>query len=122
MKESSHQLSLDPSYRSSHYLKIRFLTTLQAELLKEKARISATLVKIQGMILQNMDALKTHIAHAKTLIHDNNVFIDDHMMELSAEAQIVLHASKVLQENWDKKMALILKIHSEFLSHFGIII
>ena len=67
-----------------------------------------------------MDALQKHIAHAKTLIHDNNFSIADHMMGLLAEVQIALHASKVLRENWDKKMAIILKVHSDFLSHFGI--
>ena len=46
--------------------------------------------------------------------------IVDHMMELSVEVQITLHATKVLQENWDKTMSLILKVHSKFLSHFGI--
>ena len=96
MKESAHQLSLDPSYNSLHYSKIRFLTNLQAKLLKEEARIRATLAKIQGMILLNMDALQTHIAHVKTLIHDNNFSIADHMMELSTEVQIALHACKVL--------------------------
>ena len=30
LKESAHQLSLDPSYSSAHYSKIRFLTNLQA--------------------------------------------------------------------------------------------
>lgn len=57
MKKSSHQLPLDPSYTFAHYSKIRFLTNLQAKLLKEEARIRATLVEIQGMILPNMDAL-----------------------------------------------------------------
>ena len=72
------------------------------------------------MILPNMDALHKNIAHAKTLIHENKFYIADHMMELSAKVHIALHASKVLQENWDKTMALILKIHYEFLSHFSI--
>jgi hypothetical protein len=58
--------------------------------------------------------------HAKTLIHENNFSIADHMMELSVEVQIVLHTSKVLQENWGKKILLILKVYSNFLSHFGI--
>ena len=47
----------------------------------EEGRIRATLVDIQGMILSNMDALQKHSAHAKTLIHDNNISIFDHMME-----------------------------------------
>ena len=72
------------------------------------------------MILINMDALQTNIVDAKTLIHDNKFSIADHMIELSIEVHIALHASKVLQENWDKTMSLILKVHSKFLSHFGI--
>ena len=114
------QKNCNLSYSSAHYTKIRFLTNMQAKLLREEAKIRATLVDIQGMILPNMDALQKHITHAKTLIHDNNFSIVDHMMELSAEVQIALHASKVLQENWDKTMSLILKVHSDFLSHFGI--
>ena len=89
-------------------------------MLREEARIRATLVDIQGMILPNMDALQKHIAHAKNLIHDNNFTVVDHMIELLAEVQIALHASKVLQENWNKTMSLILKVHSNFFSHFGI--
>jgi hypothetical protein len=42
IKESAHQLSLDPSY-SSHFSKIKFLTNLQEKLLKEEATIRATL-------------------------------------------------------------------------------
>ena len=72
------------------------------------------------MILPNMDALQKHIAHAKKLIHDSNFSIADHMMELSIEVHIALYASEVLQENWNKKMILILKVHYNFLSHFGI--
>ena len=120
MKASAHQLSLDPSHSFAHYTKIRYLTNLQAKLLKEEARIRATVAKIQGMILPNMDALQKHIAHAKTLIHDNNFSIADHMMELLTKVQITLHARKVLQKKWDKTMVLILKVHSKLLSHFGI--
>ena len=92
---------------------------MRVELLREEARIRTTLIDIQGMILLSMDALKKHISNVKTLIYENKFSIDDHMMELSAEVQIALHASKVLQENWDKKMTLILKVHSNFLSYFG---
>ena len=67
---------------------------MQAELLREEARIRATLVDIQDMILLNMDALKKHIAHVETLIHDNNFFISDHMIEQLTEVQIALHTSK----------------------------
>ena len=56
----------------------------------------ATLAEIQGMILPNMDALQKHIAHTKAIIHDNNFSIADHMMELSVEVQIALHARKVI--------------------------
>ena len=119
MKESAHQLSLDPSHSFAHYSKIR---NLQEKLLKEEASIRPTLAKIQGMILLDMDALQKHIAHAKKLTHDKNFSIVDHMMELLAEVQIALHAIKILQGNWDKTMVLIVKVHSKFLSHFCIII
>ena len=67
-----------------------------------------------------MDAMQKHIAHAKTLIHDINFSIADNMIELSVEVQVALNISKVLQENWDNTLALIFKVHSDFLSHFGI--
>ena len=92
----------------------------QEKLLREEARIKSTLIDIYNMILPNMDTLQKHIVHSKTLIHDNNFSIVDHMIELSIEVQIVLHTCKVLQENWDKTLAIILKVHSEFLSHFGV--
>ena len=52
-------------------------------MLREEERIRATLVYIQVTILSKMNVLKKHIAHAKTLIHDNNFSIVDHMIELS---------------------------------------
>ena len=58
---------------------------MQVEFLREEVRIRSTLVDIQNMILPNMDALQNHIAHSRTLIHDNNFFIVDHMIELSVE-------------------------------------
>ena len=93
---------------------------MQGELLKEEARIRSTLVDMQNMILPHMDALQKHIAHSKTLIHVNNLSIADHMIELSTEVQIALHTCKVLQDNWDKTLAIILKVHSNLLSHFCI--
>ena len=93
---------------------------MQAELLREEVRIRAILIEIKVMILPNMDVVQKHIEYAKTLIHDKNFSIADHMIELSAEVQVALNTSKVLQDNWDKTMALILKVHSNFLSHFGI--
>ena len=72
------------------------------------------------MILHIMDTIQKHIAYSKTLIHDNNFSIVDHMIELSAEVQVALHTYKILQENWDKTLALILKVHFEFLSHFSV--
>ena len=86
----------------------------------EEARIRSTLIDIQNMILPVMDTMQKHIAYSKTLIHDNNFSIADHMIELSAEVQIALSTSKLLQENWDKTLALILQVHSGFLSSFRI--
>ena len=57
------------------------------------------MIELQGLILPNMDAVHKHIAHAKTLIHDNNFSIVDHMIELSIEVQVALSISKVLQDN-----------------------
>ena len=120
LKASTQQLQLDPSSSSTHFKKIRFLSDMQVEFLREEARIRSTLIDIQNMILPNMDVLQKHIAHSKTLIHDNNVYIVDHMIELSTEVQIALITCKILQENWNKTLAVILKVHSEFLSNFGV--
>lgn len=120
IKDSAQRLMLDPSLSSAHHMKLRSLSDMQEELLREEARIRSTLIAIQNMILTIMDPMQTHIAHSKTLVHDNNFSVADHLIELSAQVQVALHTGKVLQENWDKTLALILKVHSEFLSHFGI--
>ena len=64
--------------------------------------------------------MQKHIAYSKTLLHNNNFSIADHVIELSVEVQIELSTWKILQENWDKTLALILKVHSKFVSHFGV--
>ena len=84
---------------------------MQAKLFREEARLRSTLIDIQNMILPNMDALQKHIAHSKTLIHDNNFSIANHMIELLVEVQIALHTCKVLQDNCDKTLEIILKVH-----------
>ena len=48
-----------------------------------------------------MDAMQKHIVYSKTLIHDNNFSIVDHMIKLSTEVQIAVNTCKILQENWD---------------------
>ena len=70
------------------------------------------MIDIQNMILPIMDTMQKHIVYSKTLIHDNNLSIGDHMIELSIEVQVALQICKVLQENWDRTLALILKVHS----------
>ena len=120
MKVNAQLMQSDHSASSSLHHKIRFLSEKQAELLREEARIRSTLIDIQNMILPIMDTMQKHIAHSRTLIHNNNLSIADHMIELSVGIQIALSTSKILQENWDKTLALILKVHSEFISHFGI--
>jgi hypothetical protein len=120
LKVSAQNLKLDPSSSSSHHLRIKFLSEKQAELLREEARIRTTLVDIQNMILPSMDSMQKHITYSKTLIHDNNFSIADHVIELSAEVQVALSTCKILQENWDKTLQLILQVHSEFISHFGV--
>ena len=98
LKASAQQLQLDPSSSSAHFKKIRFLSDMQAELLRE-VRIHSALIDIENMILPIMDAMQKHIVYSKTLIHDNNFSIVDHMMELSTKVQSALHTCKVLQEN-----------------------
>ena len=72
------------------------------------------------MIFPIMDTMQKHIAHSKTLVQDNIFSVADHMIQLSVEVQTALHKCKILQDNWDKTLALILKVHSDFLSHFGV--
>ena len=67
-----------------------------------------------------MDTMQKHIIYSKTLIHDKNFSIADHMIKLSAKVQVALQTYKILQENWDKTLSISLKVHSKFLSHFGI--
>ena len=42
MKANAHQLSLDPSCSSAHFIKIIYLIDLYVELLREEARIIET--------------------------------------------------------------------------------
>lgn len=97
LKASAQQLQLDPSSSSAHFKKIRFLSDMQAKFLREEARICSILIDIQNMILPIMDAMHKHIVYLKTLIHDNNFSILDHMIELSTKVQIAIHTCKILQ-------------------------
>ena len=69
-------------------MKIKFLSDMQIDLLREDARIWYTLIDIQNMILPIMDTMQKHIAYSKILIHDNNFSIADHMIELFAKVQV----------------------------------
>ena len=120
MQSSAQRLHLDPASSSNHHIKVKYLSEMQPELLREEARIRSNLIDIQNMILPIMDTMKKHIAHCITLVQDNNFLVADHMIQLSAEVQLALHTSQILQESWDKKLALILKVHAKFLSHFGV--
>lgn len=120
LKASAQNLQHEPSSSSAHHMAIRLLSGKQNDLLEEGARIRTTLSDIQNMILPIMDTMQKHIAHSKALIHDNQFSIADHMIELSIEVQVALHTCKILQENWDRTLAQINKVHSSFLSHFGI--
>ena len=64
--------------------------------------------------------MQKHIVHCKSLIQDQNFSIADHMIQLSAEVQVALFACQILQDSWDNTLATILKVHQEFLSHFGV--
>ena len=72
------------------------------------------------MVLPIMDTMQKHIAHCKTLVQDQNFSIADHMIQLSAEVQIALSTCQISQETWDNTFATILKVHQDFLSHFGV--
>ena len=96
------------------------MTNLQIELLREEARIRTTLIDIQGMMLPHMEIMQKRMDHARTLVKERNLSVANHMYELSAELQIDLHILKVLQDNWDKNLSIILKVHNNFISHFGI--
>lgn len=96
IKDSAQKLMLDPSTSSEHHEKLSSLSDMQAELAKEEARIRYKLVEIQNMILPLMDSMNKHIAHSKTLIHDNNFSVVDHLIELSAEVQVAFHTDHVL--------------------------
>ena len=120
LKVSAQSLKFNPSSSSSHYLKIKFFSEKQADLLKEEGSIRSTLLDIQNMILPIMDTMQKHIAYSKTLIHDNQFSVADHLIELSTEVQIALSTCKILQDNWDKTLQLILSVHSDFISHFGV--
>ena len=120
LKVSAQSLKLDPSSSSSHYLRIKILSGKQVDLLKEEGSIRSTLLDIQNMILPIMDTMQKHIAHSKTLIHDNQFSVADHVIELSTEVQVALSTCKILQNNWDKTLQLILSVHSNFISHFGV--
>ena len=67
-----------------------------------------------------MGSMQKHIAHCKSLIRDQTFSIADHMIQLSAEVQVALSACQILHESWDNTIATILKVHKEFLSHFGV--
>ncbi|GLJ04869.1 hypothetical protein SUGI_0005160 [Cryptomeria japonica] len=120
LKVSAQQLQLDPSSSSTHHSNIRFLLDKQSELLREDARIRSTLLDIQNMILPNMDTMQKHITHSKTLIHDNSFSVAEHVIELSAKVQVALSICTILQENWDKTLAHIKQVHSDFISHSNI--
>ena len=66
--------------------------------------------------------MQKHIAHCKTLIQDQNFSVADHMIKLSVEVQVALSTCQILQETWDNTFATILKVHQDFLSHFGVTI
>ncbi|GLJ47583.1 hypothetical protein SUGI_1004850 [Cryptomeria japonica] len=107
LKASAQQLQLDPSSSSAHHSKIRVLSDKQSELLREDARIWSTLLDIQNMILPNMDTMQKHIAHSKTLIHDNSFSVAEHVIELSAKVQVVVSICTILQGNWDNTLTYI---------------
>ena len=68
MQESCKKLQLDPSSSSNRHIKVKYLSEVQAKLLREEARITSNLIDIQNMILPIMDTMQKHIAHCNTLV------------------------------------------------------
>lgn len=122
MQSSASKLKVDSSSTTSHHTKIRYLVDVQEKLLREEARIWLHLIDIQNMILPIMDTMQKHLVHYKTLVQDHNFSVANHLIQLSAEVQIALSTYQILQQNWDSTFATILKVHQEFLSHFGVTI
>ena len=120
MQASALSFQSNPSSSISHHSKIKYLAALQAELLKKEARIRENLIEIQNMLLPILGSMQKHIQHCKTLTQHQSFSIADHMIELSAEVQIALSSCQILQDSWDNTLATILKVHQEFLSHFGV--
>ena len=85
MQSSASSLQVNPSSCISHHSKMKYLVALQAELLREEARIREKLIEIQNMVLPIMGTMQKYIAHCKTLVKDQNFSIADHMIQLSAE-------------------------------------
>ena len=85
MQSSASKMKMDPSSSSCHHTRIRYLADLQAELLRKEARIRATLVDIQNMVLPIMDSMQKHITHCKSLVQDRNFSVANHMIQLSAK-------------------------------------
>ena len=94
MQSSASSLQIDPSSSTSHHSKMKYLASLQAELLREEARIRENLIEIQNMVLPIMGTMQKHIAHCNTLVQDQNFSVADHMIQLSAEGQVALSTAK----------------------------
>ena len=84
MQESASSLQSDPSSSFSHHKKMKYLENLQAELLREEARIRENLIEIQNMLLPVMGSMQKHIDICKPLIQNQNFSVTDHMIQLSA--------------------------------------
>lgn len=122
MQESASKLKVDPSSSISHHTKIKYLVDIQAELLREEVRIRENLINIQNMVLPVMDTMQKHIVHCKSLIQEQNFSVANHLIQLSPDVQIALSTCQILQQTWDNSYSTILKVHHEFLSHFGVTI
>ncbi|MFA1255996.1 hypothetical protein, partial [Klebsiella pneumoniae] len=95
MQSSAQNLQLDPSFSSSHHIKVKYLTDMQEELLREEARIRSNLIDIQNMIFPIMDTMQKHISHYKSLVQDHNFSVAYHMIQLSAKVQVALSTCQI---------------------------
>lgn len=75
---------------------------------------------IQRKLTPHMEMIEARIAHAKTLVHNTNFSSAETLIELSGEIQVEVHILQILQQDWNNTLSQVLKLYSDFLSHFGI--
>lgn len=99
MKESASQLALNLSASSSHLAKVKYLTDLQAKLVREEGRTRECLMDIQRKLNPHMDTIQARIAHAKTLVQNIRFSSAETLIELSREVQVEFTSLRFCSRN-----------------------